>query len=364
VIKGREYASLKARLDELTAQGLRRTLRILEPIDATHASFEGRRMTLFCSNDYLGLAHAPELTRAARGGGAGSARLISGNRASHSAIEDRLSALYGRPATLLSSGYHANLALFTTLLKRGMSVASDALNHASIIDGIRLAHATRHIVPHGEPEHLTDVDLVAVEGLYSMDGDTLNLADYTGSHWLAVDEAHAFGCLGPKGKGVAAAQGVQPDFLVGTLGKAIGAYGAFIVGPPELRELLLSQGRSFIFTTGLPETVTRVALTGIERAIDGDDLRKTLAQNAEKLRAGLKALGLCALGEHHIIPVILGERAMPIAEALFDAGFLTTGIRPPTVAKGTERIRFTASAAHSDEDIERLLHSLETILNR
>jgi len=360
----RDYASLEARLRELTTRGLRRELRALEPLDATHVQFEGRRLTLFCSNDYLGLAQDPGVQRAARGGGAGSARLISGNRPSHQALEERLTALYERPVTLLSSGYHANLALFTTLLQRGMSIASDALNHASIIDGLRLSHATRHILPHGQPALPAPVDLVAVEGLYSMDGDTLDLQAYTGPHWLAVDEAHAFGCLGPRGMGAAAAQGVHADFVVGTLGKAVGAYGAFIVGPPSLRELLLSEGRSFIFTTGLPETVTRAALAGVERTIEAADLRERLAANTSKLRAGLQELGLKPLGSHHIVPVVLGDRTMPIANALFEAGFLTTGIRSPTVPVGTERIRFTTSAAHSQEDIERLLYSLDGILNR
>jgi 8-amino-7-oxononanoate synthase len=200
------------------------------------------------------------------------------------------------------------------------------------------------------------------EGLYSMDGDIPDLRAWQGAHWLMVDEAHAVGVLGPGGLGAAAAQGVEPDFIVGTFGKALGAYGAFIIGPPSLRELLLCAGRAFIFTTGLPEPAAAAALAGLSAADDG--LRARLADNVARFRRGLSALGLSALGEAHIVPVRLGAATMPIAAALLDAGYYAAGIRPPTVAPGSERIRFTLSAAHTPDQIDGLLEALDRAVSR
>ena len=324
----------------------------------TTGLLDGNPVVVFCSNDYLGLASHPDVVAAWQGRGVGSARLISGDRPVHHALEDALQARYGRPATVLSSGYHANLALLATVLGRGDVVASDALNHASIIDGIRLSRADKVILPHATPTIPAQATLAVVEGLYSMDGDLPRLADWQGEHWLMVDEAHAFGVLGPDGRGVAAAQGVEPDFVVGTFGKAIGAYGAFIIGPPELHPLLRSAGRTFIFTTGLPEPVAAAALAGLRCADDAR--RQRLAANVTRLRRGLAELGLPALGEAHIVPVVLGARTMAVAAALREAGYHAVGIRPPTVPAGAERIRFTLSAAHTPDQIDGLLSALET----
>ena len=175
---------------------------------------------------------------------------------------------------------------------------------------------------------------------------------------VAVDEAHAFGVLGPEGRGAAAAQGVQPDFLVGTLGKALGVYGAFIVGPPVLRELLLSQGRSFIFTTGLSEPVAAAALVALSLA--NDARREKLADNVQRLRHGLSDLGLGSRDGHHIVPVVCGERTMAVAHALLERGFWVAGIRPPPVPAGSDRLRITLSAAHDDNALDALLEGLAT----
>ena len=218
----------------------------------------------------------------------------------------------------------------------------------------------RTIVAHGDPSRLSaDARMVVVEGLYSMDGDTLPLQHYTGTHWLAVDEAHAVGVLGPDGRGVAAAQGVEPDFLVGTLGKAFGAYGAFVVGPPSLRQLLISQGRSFIFTTGLPEPVVRAATAALAHATR--ERRERLASRVKHFRRGLAHLGLTALGEHHIVPIIFGDKTMAVADALLRQGFWAAGIRAPTVPSGLERVRFTLSSEHTVEQIDRLLDALNAV---
>jgi 8-amino-7-oxononanoate synthase len=355
------FSALERRVRAIEAAGLKRTLRPIDMQTSTTGWLAGSPVNVFCSNDYLGLAHHPDVGAAFEGAGAGASRLISGDRAAHRALEDQLSLLHGRPATLFSSGYHANLALMSTVLESGDKVASDELNHASIIDGLRLSRAERQILPHSDPSGLNEgTRLAVVEGVYSMDGDVLDLAAYQGEHWLAVDEAHSAGVLGPAGRGVAAAQGIQPDFLVGTLGKAYGCYGAFVVGPQSLRDLLISRGRTFIFTTGLPEPVVRAASMALRLADDG--LRDQLSENVRRFRNGLSDIGVKALGEAHIVPVVLGQRTMMVADALLSRGFWAAGIRAPTVPKGTERVRFTLSAAHTSEQIDRLLEALQAAL--
>lgn len=313
-------------------------------------------MSLFCTNDYLGLADHPDLARAWRGGGAGASRLISGTRPAHLAVEEAIAALYGRPALLLPSGYHANLALYATVVEAGDLIASDALNHASMIDGMRLGPARRHIQPHLDPAVPPQTTLIAVESLYSMDGDSPWLPAYPREPWLAVDEAHAFGCLGPRGLGVAAAQGVAPDFIVATFGKAIGVAGAFVVGPPELKELLVSTGRAHVYTTAMPEPVAAAILTGL--ALADDARREQLAANTRRLRTGLAQCGVEALGHAHIVPILTRGDTMRVADALLDAGIFAPGIRAPTVAPGAERVRLTVSAAHSVDQIDRCVEAV------
>jgi 8-amino-7-oxononanoate synthase len=355
------FAALQARVQMVEDQGLRRELRALQMTGPTTGRLNDASVVVFCSNDYLGLAHHPDVVAAFEGAGTGASRLISGNRPAHECLEERLSLWFGRPATVFSSGYHANLALMSTALEAGDSVASDALNHASIIDGLRLSKAERQILPHGEYSSIDPgARMVVVEGLYSMDGDVLDLPNYCGDHWLAVDEAHAVGAVGPGGRGVAAAQGVEPDFLMGTLGKALGTYGAFVVGPPSLRELLISRGRSFIFTTGLPEPVVRAAVVALELA--NDERRQILAMNVQRFRRGLSHLGIPALGNNHIVPVVFGGHTMAVAAALLARGFWAAGIRAPTVPPGTERVRFTLSSAHSHEQIDQLLDALDAVV--
>lgn len=351
------YAVLQARLEALDAAGLRRRLRTVTPLSATEALVDGERLTLFCTNDYLGLAHHPAVEAAWRGTGAGASRLISGDRPAHRALEAALEARWGRPALLFPSGYQANLALLTTVLGTGDVAASDALNHASIIDGLRLSAARRVVVPHADPACVPpDARLVVVEGLYSMDGDAPDLRRYPPGPWLLVDEAHAVGCLGPEGRGVAALQGVEPDFLVGTLGKAFGAAGAFVIGPPELKELLVSAGRSFVYTTGVPEPVARAARVALDLA--DDERRARLADRTARLRRGLADEGLPALGFAHVVPVVTGPRTLALADALRAAGFLVPGIRYPTVPRGQERLRLTVSAEHRPEQVDGVVEAL------
>lgn len=308
-------------------------------------------MLVACSNDYLGLAAQV----AGLGAGAGSSRLISGTRPAHTALEAELEDWLGTPALFFTSGYHANLAVFSTIPESGQRVASDALNHASIIDGLRLSRASRCVVPHAAPREIPDeVDLIAVEGLYSMDGDIPPFSDYPTAPLLAVDEAHAIGVLGPEGRGAAAAAGVQPDILIGTFGKAFGAAGAFVAGPPELKELLINAARSFIYTTAPPESVARAALGGLRLARDRPELRERTLSHARWLRDQLTAQGWEVPGDAHILPVRCGSAAMQLSARLLESGVYAPGIRAPTVAPGTERIRITVSAAHSESDLNRI----------
>lgn len=354
------YDRLHARVTALDEAGLRRSLRRVVPITPTVVEVDGRRADLWCSNDYLGLAGHPDVRRACAGGGAGAARLISGNRPAHDALEAALSALHGRPATLFSSGYHANLALFGTVPERDDLVASDAHNHASIIDGLRLSRARRHILPHLDAAVPPAAALVAVESLYSMDGDVPDLTRYRGDALLAVDEAHAVGAVGPDGRGYAALQGVEPDFLVGTLGKAYGVAGAFVIGPPALRELLLSTGRAFVYTTGLPEPTAQAGLAALRLADDAR--RQRLAANTARLRAALRALAVPTRGSAHIVPIPTGPATMAVAAALLDEGVFATGIRYPTVPRGRECVRLAVSAEHTDDQIDRCAEALARVL--
>lgn len=345
------------RLDEIQRAGRWRKLRTVTPTGPTTAHLEGRSVVVACSNDYLGLASDPRIQQAARGAGVASSRLISGDRPIHRALEAQLEDWLGRPALIFSSGFLANLAVFSTVCVSGDRVASDAYNHASIIDGLRLSRAERTIVPHADPRAIpAEVQLIVLEGLYSMDGDTPPLRDYPTEPWLAVDEAHAVGCLGPRGRGAAAAVGIEPDILIGTFGKAFGAAGAFVAGPPELKELLINAGRSFIFTTGMPEPVAAMALAGLQAATDA--LRQRLAANVVRLRTGLRQLGWDPLGEAHIVPIVAGGRALALAERLLQADIYAPPIRYPTVARGQERLRFTVSAAHTPEQLDRICDAL------
>ena len=287
--------------------------------------------------------------------GARGSRLISGARPVHRQLEEALEAWLDRPVLLFNSGWNANVGLFSTVAERGMRFGSDALVHASIIDGLRLGRAERVILPHGEPPDAA-LDAIACESLYSMDGDVPDLSRYPREPWLFVDEAHAIGALGPGGRGVAAAQGVVPDGLVGTFGKAFGAAGAFVAGSRPLVDLLVNSARSFVFTTAMPEPVAAMALAGLRLA--DDTRRERLAHNVRRLRQGLRDLGWSPLGEAHIVPIVAGPRALPLAARLLDRGVFAPAIRYPTVEAGRERIRFTVTAAFSDADVDTICAAL------
>ena len=354
------FKRLEERVAELESSGLARSLRPLFPTGPTTAELEGQEIQVFSSNDYLGLAW--ELRSSWRGRGAGSSRLIAGDRNAHHALEEKLEELFCGPALVFPSGYQANLALMTSLFEAGDLVASDALNHASIIDGLRLSKAECSVIPHGRPSAIPPKSTaVVVEGLYSMDGDQLSLSEYQSKRrWLVVDEAHAVGCIGPKGRGASYEQELVPDVVVGTLGKAYGAAGAFVICPLELKQLLISRGRSFVYTTGLAEAAASAALVGLERA--DQERRDLLTSRVRRFRAGLADLGRFPPGKDHIVPLVLGPSTMVAAQALLEEGFFVPGIRAPTVGKGQERLRFSLSAGHSDDQIDALLAAIDRVI--
>lgn len=335
---------------------------------------------VLCSNDYLGYARLP-LPPISQPSGAGASRLVSGTNAAHLDAERALAAWLGHEAALLfSSGYAANVGVLSALARHGDVIVSDALNHASIIDGCRLSGATIAIVPH------LDVDAagralaaardarrrwLVTESLFSMDGDTPDLQalrELCDRHdaALLVDEAHALGVLGPRGTGLCAAAAVHPDVLIGTLGKALGLGGAFVAGSATLCTYLWNRARSFVFSTGLSPTLAAAAAERVRRAATDDASRARVLEAAHRLRAGLSALGApLPIRPSPILPWILGapSAAMALSARLEAEGVLVQAIRPPTVPPGTARLRITATAALSTDDIDRAIAAFRRALS-
>ncbi|MCP4872917.1 MAG: aminotransferase class I/II-fold pyridoxal phosphate-dependent enzyme [Proteobacteria bacterium] len=377
---------VRDRLAAIEAAGLLRQPPTIEATGPVTGRVGGRDATLFCGNDYLALRTDPRIAQAAadaaeaHGGGAGSSRLIAGSLAVHEELEAEIADWLGTAAALVfPSGYQANLAMLQALAGPDDQIVSDALNHASLIDGCRLSRATVAVVPHKDrraaERALSDgafaERFLVGEGLYSMDGDRGKVKDWmwavhnTGAH-LLVDEAHALGVLGPAGAGVAAERGAGhlPLARVGTFGKALGAAGAAIATDAATRDLLVNAGRTYIFTTGLAPAAAGAALAGIRiaRSAEGDERRARLAGHARRIWNGLLDAGWQVPGDEDtpIKPAIVGppEEAMALHHRLLEAGLYAMAIRPPTVPEGTCRIRITLSAAHSDDDIDRLLGAM------
>jgi 8-amino-7-oxononanoate synthase len=379
-VQGELQAELADELSNLARAGLRRRLRALASGADTEVTVDGRRVLLLCSNNYLGLATHPAVRAAACaaierwGCGAGSSRLVAGHFELHAELEQKLAAWKRTDAALLfPSGYQANVGAITTLVGRGDHVFSDALNHASIIDGCRLSRATVHVYPHRDVRALEELlattsrgsrRLIVTDSVFSMDGDRApltalaSLAEQYHS-WLMIDEAHAAGVLGARGAGLAEAEGVGARVAVhmGTLGKALGSAGAYVAGSHALIELLLNRARSFVYTTGLAPAVVAAASAALDLVAAEPERRDALVENAARLRDGLTALGFAAGGDTHIIPVLVGDNqdAVALGEALLARGVLAQAIRPPTVPDGTARLRVTPIATHSAAQLERAL---------
>ncbi|MGN6662693.1 MAG: 8-amino-7-oxononanoate synthase [Solirubrobacterales bacterium] len=364
------------RLEELRQRGLHRRLRLIDGPQGPSVTLDGRPVLLLCSNNYLGLADRAEVREAAAeaalrwGAGAGASRLISGTMAPHRALEERLAAFKGYEAALLfGSGYLANTGAIAALAGRGEVVFSDELNHASIVDGCRLSRAETFVYRHCDLEHLAWAlyhvrgrpALIVTDGVFSMDGDVaplaelLELARRHGAR-LLVDEAHATGALGPGGRGSVAAAGLsgEVDVVVGTLGKALGSYGAYVCASAETVEFLVNTARPFIFSTAPPPPAAGAALAALDVLESEPELVERLQANAAILRTALAATGLDAgRSATQVVPVTVGEAdaAMALCERALEGGVFAQGIRPPTVPEGSSRLRLTVMATHRAEEL-------------
>lgn len=375
----------KAELAALEAAHRRRTPKIVDGVQGPTLLLDGRSVVNLSSNDYLSLASDARLVKAAQvaleeqGNGSGASRLIAGTQRAHATLENSVADwMRTSGARLFNSGYAANVGVMSTLLRAGDVVISDELNHASIIDGCRLSRAMTKIYPHGDVATLEKLlvenraarVVVVTESLFSMDGDVVDLAAIASvvkkhDASLIVDEAHAVGARGPEGRGECAAQNVVPDLLVGTFGKALGGFGAFVATSSAIAELLWNRARSFVFSTALPASVPASALAAIEivRSNEGQGLRDKLAVNARAFRSLVPAAGGVIDGA--IAPILVGDDRVVIAQttALLERGIYAQGIRPPTVPEGTARIRVSLASGHSRADVDRGASEIRTAVS-
>ena len=356
-----------------------RRLRNLTPVSATEVEIDGKRMVNFCSNDYLGLAKHPLLKEKAisftehYGTGSTASRLICGSFDCHKAIEEKLARLKGVESTLLfNSGFQANVSIIPALVDRNSLVLSDRLNHNSIIQGITLARCQKQLFDHNNLDHLESLldasrndghsrRLIVTESVFSMDGDQADidrLVQIAHRHdaLLMVDEAHATGVLGEAGMGLTVGRDV--DVTMGTFGKALGSFGAYVASSSLVRDYLINCCSGFIYTTALPPATLGAINAALDLVPAMDAQRLQLHENAEFLRNMLQQLGYnTGSSSTQIIPVLIGEEqdTLMLSAALEAAGYLATAIRPPTVPQGESRIRIALSAAHTREQLEGLI---------
>jgi 8-amino-7-oxononanoate synthase len=374
-------------LERIKDAGLYRRMRRVEGDQGPTLSIDGHEIINFSSNNYLGIANHPGLAAAAKtaidryGCGSGASRLISGNMTLHEELESQLAEFKGTEAALVfNSGFQANTGVISTLAGEGDAIFSDTLNHASIIDGCRLARAQTLVYAHNDLDQLEAQlkqatgfgrKLIVTESIFSMDGDEapltgiVELAEKYGA-MVMVDEAHATGVFGASGAGVVQKLGLGDRVAVqmGTLGKAFGGFGAYIAGSAGLRDLLINRCRSFIFTTSLPPAVMAMAIAAIDIVKHEPERRDALWQNCDNLKEGLRSLGYrVGASEGPILPLIIGDanECMRFSEHLLEKGVFAQGIRPPTVPPGTSRLRITLMATHTREQIEHALDAFEAV---
>jgi 8-amino-7-oxononanoate synthase len=376
--------ALAAELAELEVQGLKRHRRVLESPQGARVRVDGRDYVAFCSNDYLGLAAHPELIEAAREGaarhgvGAGASHLLSGHTTAHRELEARLAAFVGLPRALLfSAGYLANIGVVTALVGRGDAVFADRLNHASLNDAALLSRADFRRYPHldlAALERLLSASrarrkLIVTDAVFSMDGDIapvstlVSLAERYGA-WLLLDDAHGFGVLGPQGRGTLAHFDARSPRVIymATLGKAAGVFGAFAAGEAATIELLVQRARSYVYTTATPPLLSVALIKSLDLIRDGDSrrqhLRQLIALLQERMKSGRRRLTASSTA---IQPLLVGDagEAVALSELLARTGLLVPAIRPPTVPRGTARLRISLSAAHEAADVERLAAALQ-----
>ncbi len=385
------FKELAAELEELKAQGLYRFCRSVEETRGGRILLDGQWVVHLASNSYLGLHMHPRVVAAAKeaterfGTGAGSARLIGGTFSLHEALEEELAAFKQAQACLVfPTGYMANLGVVAALVGQGDLVIGDELNHASLVDACRLSRASFRIFPHRDVERLSEAleerrnryrrVLIVTEGLFSMDGDQSPLAELAAiarrfEAWLLVDDAHGTGVLGEGGRGSLAQAGVPPEGIlqVGTLSKALGSLGGFVAGPREVIEILRNRARSFIYTTASPAGSVAAAREALRVLQDEPIWRERLWESVRFWTEGLQRLGVRLLSRGSpIVPIWIGSNdgAVAAAQALLEAGVFAPAIRPPTVPKGSARIRTSVTALHSREDLELALGAFEQAFRR
>lgn len=373
-----DVSDIQMRLAEIADLGLERRMRLVQGPQGPQVLLDGKPVLLLCSNNYLGLAAHPQIRQAAaqaaleHGAGSGASRLISGTMSVHRELEQRLAEFQSTQACLLfGSGYMANMGVIGALAGRGDVIFSDELNHASIVDGCRLSRARVVVYRHLDIEHLAHAlrehggsgarRLIVTDSVFSMDGDLaplVELVELARRHdaRIVVDEAHALGALGPGGRGAVAAAGLQDevDAIVGTLGKALGSYGAFICGSAEMARYLVNVARQLIFSTAPPPPALAAAQAALELMQEHPRLIEDLHAAARELRAALREQGFPVQeGDMHIVPLLVGEERATVAlcEAAIERGVFAQAIRPPTVPPGTSRLRLAAMSAHTPQQM-------------
>ncbi len=378
---------IERELQSLREKGHYRQIRWIEEGPSPWVRMNGEKVLLLCSNNYLGLANDPRLKektlRAIEewGCGSGGSRSISGSLAIHRLLEERLAQFHGcEKALLFNSGYSANLSILTALMGREDVIFSDELNHASIVDGCRLSRASTQIYHHLDMDHLEFLlrksdpkgkRLIVSDGVFSMDGDEAPLPELTNlarryDALIMVDEAHAIGVMGAKGRGTAERFHLsnQLDIIVGTFGKALGCFGAYVVGSRSLIEFLINKGRVFLYTTALPPPICASVLASLDLLEEEPDRRDRLWENVRYVRGGLEELGFDTMkSKTHIIPVLIGEpeRTMEMTRRLLERKVFAQGIRPPTVPEGKCRLMVTVMATHTRKDLDFALEQFEGV---
>jgi 8-amino-7-oxononanoate synthase len=359
---------VRGALEAIASQDRYRAVRLRAP----------ETMLDFSSNDYLALAKDPVVVQALRRAqrvGSGGSRLLGGAHREHSLLEEELASFLGRERALLfSSGYHAAIGVVPLLARLGAHVYSDALNHASLIDGMRLAHTPRTVFAHGALpacEQRTQPALIVTESLFGMDGDHANLSgimsELGAEDVLLVDEAHALGVVGPQGAGLARTLDDPRVVVMGTLSKAFGTHGGFIAGPAPLIELAINAARSFVFDTALPPAIALAARVALVQLRAADEARAHVQAIVRHVRAGLQSLGLPVIDDPSpVVPVLLGTeaRALSVAAALEEKNILAPAIRPPTVPPDGSRLRLSIRADLQREHIDLMIEGLASELRR
>ncbi|MBN1254798.1 MAG: 8-amino-7-oxononanoate synthase [Deltaproteobacteria bacterium] len=377
---------LSAALEEIKEQNLYRRLRTIQGAQSATVHLEGKKVVLLSSNDYLGLAAHTLLQKAAiqtlerYGCGAGASRSISGTMEPHRVLEERIADFKGCEAALLfSSGYMANLGLLTTLVQEGDLIVSDEFNHASIVDGCRLSRAEVWIYRHRDIDHLEDLlkrsshrrRLIVTDGVFSMEGDIAplpairELADQYGA-MVMVDDAHATGVLGHGGRGTVEHFDMmgRVEVQMGTLGKALGGFGAYVTGSRDLIDYLINRCRTFLYTTAPPPAIAAMALAALDIVAREPQRRKNLWENTSYFKEGLERLGFdTGMSETPICPVLIGDNSLTMEadHRLMARGVFVQGIRPPTVPPQSSRLRASIMATHTKKDLDYALEGLRKV---